>query len=475
MGRLPKTATQDAESLSISGLYRKVDRALHAALPGQHWVTGEVRSVSVSSRGHCYMDLVDPATRNESDRPVLKAVCWSTQWARIRTNLDQLGIVFDAGLVVRIRGEVQLYRPRGEISFIVSELDTDALLGKVAAERARLVKSLVDTDLYDRNRRVLVPAVPSCIGLVASPGTEGFRDFLGQVEESGIGFRVRIVPTRVQGRGAPALVAGAIRRLQSAGCDVIVIVRGGGSKADLATFDPKRWPGPSPAPTSPSGRVSATPVTCRSLTKWPTGRSSRRLTAGESSPALAVAYWRSAVGRGLEVSRQATQQLADAVGSWQRRRRSVETCAGPPARPPCRPVGAPGPLVTGRSSGQVDGRLVELANRSRAASRGSHRILTDEEKRTLARAARMTALPLRCHRGGGAPHLSPQEPARCLRLPAAARTRLFRDARRIRCRRALGRRGRARCPARDRGGRWSHRIDRLRHRAGDGPGLADRR
>src|SRR5580658_4033197 len=125
MGRLPKTSVDDPDSLSISALYLRVERALRDDLPGQMWVSGEVRSLSVSSRGHCYMDVVDPATRNESDRPVLKVVCWSTRWSRIRSSLDRLGINFDAGLIVRVRGEVQLYRPRGEISFIVSELDTD--------------------------------------------------------------------------------------------------------------------------------------------------------------------------------------------------------------------------------------------------------------------------------------------------------------------------------------------------------------
>ena len=138
MGRLPKPTAQDGESLSISDLYQTVDRAIKTAVRGHVWVTGEVRSVTVSSRGICYIDLVDPATRQESDRPVLRAVCWSSQWSRIRASLDRLGIVLDAGLVVRVRGEVQLYRPRGQISFIVSELDTDALLGKVAAERARV-------------------------------------------------------------------------------------------------------------------------------------------------------------------------------------------------------------------------------------------------------------------------------------------------------------------------------------------------
>jgi exodeoxyribonuclease VII large subunit len=139
--------------------------------------------------------------------------------------------------VVRVRGEVQLYKPRGDISFILSEFDTDALLGKLAAERARVIKALTDEGLLDRNRSLPIPAVPLRVGLVASPGTEGYRDFLGQLEASGFAFDVRAVATQVQGRDAHKTVARAVRALASTDCDLIVVVRGGGSKADLAAFD----------------------------------------------------------------------------------------------------------------------------------------------------------------------------------------------------------------------------------------------
>ena len=84
--------------------------------------------------------------------------CWSTRWRSVRSTLDRLGITLDAGMVVRVRGEVQFYKARGTVDFILSELDTDALLGKVAAERARLIKALVDEGLFDRQRRLPVSA-----------------------------------------------------------------------------------------------------------------------------------------------------------------------------------------------------------------------------------------------------------------------------------------------------------------------------
>jgi len=231
-------ADHDGEPvLSITQLYQGVEQALRGAFPTEVWVAGEVRSFNVSSRGHCYLDLVDPAAAKDAGAPVLKVICWSGRWARLRAKLDGLGITLDAGLVVRVRGELQLYRARGDISLILSEMDTDALLGNVAAERARVVKALIDDGVFDRNRSVPVPVPPLRIGLVASPGTEGYRDFVGSLAASGMAFHVTVVPTQVQGREAPASVAQAIAVLGRSGCDVIAVVRGGGSKADLATFD----------------------------------------------------------------------------------------------------------------------------------------------------------------------------------------------------------------------------------------------
>ena len=75
------------------------------------------------------------------------------------------------------------------------------------------------------------------VGLIASPGTEGCQDFLGQLTGSGFGFRVSHVPVSVQGPGAPAAIARALKVLSRSDCDIIAMVRGGGARADLAAFE----------------------------------------------------------------------------------------------------------------------------------------------------------------------------------------------------------------------------------------------
>jgi len=231
-------ATPDA--LSIAELYDRVDRAVRAAFPDDVWITGEVRSMNVLRSGHCFLDLVDPSQAEDSGAPKLNAKCWAGTWRGVKASLDGLGIALEVGMVVRARGKVELYKARGSVDFILRELDTDALMGRVAAERARLIQALVDEDLYDRQRRLRTPDVPLRVGLVASQGTEGYHDFLGQLEASGLAFVVTHVQSAVQGTDAPGQVATAIATLQDAPVDIIAVVRGGGAKADLAAFDHER-------------------------------------------------------------------------------------------------------------------------------------------------------------------------------------------------------------------------------------------
>jgi exodeoxyribonuclease VII large subunit len=392
----PGSERSDPDALSISDLYLRVDRALKDALPGQVWVSGEVRSFSVSSRGHCYIDLVDPVNAQDSGTPVLKVVCWSSRWNRVRSTLDQLGIALDAGLVVRVRGEVQLYKPRGDISFILSELDTDALLGKVAAERARLVKALVDEDLFDRNRRIPVPRPPLRIGLVASPGTEGYADFMGCLEASGMAFAIRLVPTQVQGREAATSVASAIRRLGSGHPDLIVVVRGGGSKADLATFDAE--------PVARAIATADTPVWTgightgdQSVADEVANHSFITPTeCGQALTRLATEVWQRGLEAGQIAGRLARDLLAQSERSLDRRRRGMATGTRSQLDRHADGLVHRARTLRGAVRGQVDAHGREVSARGALLARAAIRTLGSHEDGVRSCTRRLTSLPARC-------------------------------------------------------------------------------
>jgi exodeoxyribonuclease VII large subunit len=243
-------AEERAGVLSIGGLYDEVEAALAQSFPRRRhlWVRGEIQNLSDHSRsGHLYLDLVDPEEelagrggtrgRARGGEPVLKVKCWRTAWAPLRHSLAKEGIELADGMVVVLRGSLDLYRARGELSFILADIDVTALMGRLAAQRTKLLATLEAEGLLRSNGSVGLPDVAVHVGLVASPETEGCRDFLGQLTGSGFGFRVSHVKVPVQGPGAPASIARAVAMLGRSGCDVVAMVRGGGGRADLAAFE----------------------------------------------------------------------------------------------------------------------------------------------------------------------------------------------------------------------------------------------
>ena len=232
--------------LSIGSLYEEVEGALGAAFPrNRHlWVRGEIQHISDHRSGHLYLSLVDPgddgaapASRARGGVPTLNVKCWRSSWTPLRHTLSKEGIALAEGMVVVLRGTLDLYRAKGEISLILVEVDVTALLGHMAAQRAQLLRTLEAEGLLGRNGSLRVPDISMHVGLIASPGTEGCQDFLGQLTGSGFGFRVSLVPVSVQGPHAPAAIARALKVLSRSDCDVIAMVRGGGARADLAAFE----------------------------------------------------------------------------------------------------------------------------------------------------------------------------------------------------------------------------------------------
>jgi exodeoxyribonuclease VII large subunit len=226
------------EALSIAALYQQVHAAVLASFPRGHlqWVRGEIQSIT-DRTGHCYMDLVDPDAPRGRDTPVLKVNCWGRTWGPLKATLGKQGIILEPGIVVSLRGHVEFYPPKGQINFIASDVDVTALLGRLAARRAALLRLLETEGLLHRNQALSVPAVPLRVALVASLGSEGYNDFVGQLRGSGLAFSVVLFRANVQGTGAPSSVARALTAVARSDCDVAVLVRGGGSRGDLAAFD----------------------------------------------------------------------------------------------------------------------------------------------------------------------------------------------------------------------------------------------
>ncbi|HEY1824649.1 MAG TPA: exodeoxyribonuclease VII large subunit [Acidimicrobiales bacterium] len=230
----------DEQVLEVGQFYQLLTTHLEEGFGRRRprWVRGEI--AKVYEKGHVYVDLVDAGTHSDTKRPVLNAHCWATPWGPLKKRLASEGVVLQAGMVVSFYGFVDLYAPQGRIGFTITDVDVEGLLGDVAKKRQELLARLLGEGLVEANKRVALSPVPLRVGLIASPGTEGYHDFTGQLLSSRFSFAITLVKTLVQGEGAPAQIAAALDALSAHGVDLICVVRGGGSKGDLACFDDER-------------------------------------------------------------------------------------------------------------------------------------------------------------------------------------------------------------------------------------------
>ncbi|RKZ14093.1 exodeoxyribonuclease VII large subunit, partial [bacterium] len=138
---------------------------------------------------------------------------------------------------VRIRCRIGFYPPWGKFQLAMVGVDPSFTLGQMAANRERILRLLASEGLLERNAQLEFPLVPRRIGLVTSVGSAAYNDFIDEIGASDCAFQVLACDARVQGAQAEATVVASIRTLARRHCDVIVVVRGGGSRSDLAGFD----------------------------------------------------------------------------------------------------------------------------------------------------------------------------------------------------------------------------------------------
>ena len=203
------------------------------------WVAGEVNRVRTSQRGHFYFELVEKGSRDDIVGK-LEAVAWQRDFREIEAQLAQTDQKISEGQEIRCRGNLDFYPPFGRMQFVVREVDPVFSLGMLARRRRETLAALSASGLLERNRSLALPRVPLKIGLVTSYESAAYHDFLTTLRENRFGFEILFAHASVQGRAAEGELVSAIRWLGGMELDAIVLIRGGGSRADLAVFDSRQ-------------------------------------------------------------------------------------------------------------------------------------------------------------------------------------------------------------------------------------------
>jgi exodeoxyribonuclease VII large subunit len=200
------------------------------------WVAGEAQRVRPSARGHLYLELVEKGERDEIVGK-LDAVVWKTDWMKVQRALAATGQKLGDGMQIRCRASLDFYGPGGRLQLCVREIDPTFTLGMLEIRRRETLAALEAAGLMERNRSMALSELPLTIALITSHGSAAYHDFLSGLTESGYGFRVLFVHAAVQGKEAEREVCSALASLVGLPIDCAVLIRGGGSRSDLAVFD----------------------------------------------------------------------------------------------------------------------------------------------------------------------------------------------------------------------------------------------
>ncbi len=209
---------------SVADLIAEVNKLLGQGFSSIR-VEGEITNATTSGRGHCYFTLKD-------DNAALDCVMWAGKAGRLKFRLED-------GLAVLALGSLTIYPQRGRFQFVVDDLQPQGM-GALQLAFEQLKKKLEAEGLFAAERKRPLPALPNRIGIVTSASGAALQDML-KVFRRFPHHEIVVAPAMVQGDGAAAEIAAAIRRLDRSGkVDVLIVGRGGGSLEDLWAFNEEK-------------------------------------------------------------------------------------------------------------------------------------------------------------------------------------------------------------------------------------------
>lgn len=218
-----KTRRSDKDAIwTVSALNFEVKTILSQGI-GSLWIEGEISNFVKPASGHWYFTLKDE-----------KAQCRA---AMFKGRNSRMGFTPENGQSVLVKAQVTLYEARGEYQLIIDHIE-DAGVGELKRRYEQLKNQLDKEGLFASSSKKPLPDQPKHIGIITSPTGAAIRDALSVIRRRAPHIPVTLFPTLVQGDQAADQIRNALVQVKRYGdCDVVLMIRGGGSLEDMWCFN----------------------------------------------------------------------------------------------------------------------------------------------------------------------------------------------------------------------------------------------
>lgn len=207
------------QPLSVSQLTHTIKGIVESGI-GEVSVVGEISNYKHHSSGHHYFTLKDSGSQ-------LPCVMWRSRTIAFRP---------EDGMRVVARGKVTVYAVQGKYQLDCTSMQPEGV-GDLYVAFEQLKRDLAQRGFFDASRKKSLPRMPLRVGIATSETGAAVRDMLSTIERRFPVVHVVLRPTIVQGEGSAPDIARAIKELEQANVEVIIIGRGGGSIEDLWAFN----------------------------------------------------------------------------------------------------------------------------------------------------------------------------------------------------------------------------------------------
>ncbi|MBO7050409.1 MAG: exodeoxyribonuclease VII large subunit [Bacteroidaceae bacterium] len=229
------------EAITLLELNGRVKSTLQFEMPDAYWVQAEISSISPSSQGHCYMELVQKDPSGRTFLAKAKANIWRGTWLKIKPYFEaETGETLKVGMKVLLQVTVTFHEVYG-YSLVVQDIDPTYTMGDMARRRKEILEQLEKDGVIGLNHELGIPALPNRIAVISSATAAGWGDFRDQLANNIYGFRfyVKLFPALMQGDDVERSVIAALDAVasQRENYDIVIIIRGGGAVSELSCFD----------------------------------------------------------------------------------------------------------------------------------------------------------------------------------------------------------------------------------------------
>ena len=229
----------EREHIDLLTLQKVLKQGVESLFPNRVWVKAEVSAVKARSGGHCYLELSQSSDKGLEAKA--SAIIWSSKYRLIAPYFQSVtGSPIQEGMVILVQVQVNYSELYG-LSLIINDIDPEYSLGVKELERQKTIELLQKEGLMGLQKELELPLLPYRLAVISAEDAAGYRDFMRHLDENPYGFKVEPVlfPALMQGTDCPASIVAAMDAVlaDTGEWDVVLILRGGGSKLDLSWYD----------------------------------------------------------------------------------------------------------------------------------------------------------------------------------------------------------------------------------------------